>query len=201
MGLLAFIASIASSLAWPAVVLFLLFLLRPHLRGLTARLEELTLPGGTKAKFVTQLEAAREQSENIVLAEGEPLPQIGTAGVEQYLELANTSPEAAIMQAYKTLESIAITFQNKIPRRDRNNLARIILDLHRRERLESSWVELFEKIRRLRNLAVHAGAAQPITPGEAIEYASMCRLLSDKLYEIFGQLPEVEQNTEQRARL
>ncbi|HEY8871964.1 MAG TPA: hypothetical protein VIM52_02965 [Stellaceae bacterium] len=40
------------SLAWPAVAIFLIILLRPHFGGLAARVESLKLPGGTEAHFL-----------------------------------------------------------------------------------------------------------------------------------------------------
>ena len=62
MDWLTFISKLIGDLAWPAVVVCLLLLLRPYLGGLAQRLEELTLPGGARAKFRDDLEAAREQA-------------------------------------------------------------------------------------------------------------------------------------------
>src|SRR5207302_5028626 len=39
------------ALAWPAVAVFLIILLRPYFGGLAARVESLRLPGGTEAHF------------------------------------------------------------------------------------------------------------------------------------------------------
>lgn len=61
MGLLEFIASIIGSLAWPGVVLVVLWYNRKRLANLPDWLEELTLPGGAKIKFVRALEKARAQ--------------------------------------------------------------------------------------------------------------------------------------------
>lgn len=194
---LTFISKLVGSLAWPAVVVVLLFLLRPHLSGLTGRLEELTLPGGAKAKFVKQLDEARVQTEHIVLAEGVPAPspEVGPRGIEQFIALANLSPESAIMQTYKVLESIPLSFRHKIPPPHGRNLIEVMHYLHQKELLDSSWVKLFDRLRNLRNLSVHAGAAQRVTPGEAFEYQSLSRLLSDKLFEVLQKLPTIEQTT------
>jgi hypothetical protein len=64
-----FFASMVGSLAWPVVVVALLVLLRKHLASMAERLEELTLPGGAKAKFDRQLDAARTESEKIIVPE------------------------------------------------------------------------------------------------------------------------------------
>jgi hypothetical protein len=56
MDWLTFITKLVDAFVWPGLVLVLLWWLRPHLGGLARRLEELTLPGGAKAKFRQELE-------------------------------------------------------------------------------------------------------------------------------------------------
>ena len=58
MDTLTFISSIVRSLAWPAVVMFFLWLTRNSLGDLLDRLQELALPGGGKAKFGKVLKEA-----------------------------------------------------------------------------------------------------------------------------------------------
>jgi hypothetical protein len=58
MDALEFIASIIGSLAWPSVVLVVLWYNRQRLASLPDWIEELTLPGGTKIKFVRALASA-----------------------------------------------------------------------------------------------------------------------------------------------
>jgi hypothetical protein len=58
MDALEFIASIIGSLAWPGVVLVVLWYNRQRLASLPDWIEELTLPGGTKIKFVRALASA-----------------------------------------------------------------------------------------------------------------------------------------------
>jgi hypothetical protein len=60
MDLLAFILSMVGLLTWPAVVVVFLLLLKPHLKALAGRIEEMSLPGGIRAKFVKHPEAERE---------------------------------------------------------------------------------------------------------------------------------------------
>jgi hypothetical protein len=47
------------SLAWPAVAVVLILLLRPHFGGLAARVESLRLPGGAEAHFFSGDVAAK----------------------------------------------------------------------------------------------------------------------------------------------
>jgi hypothetical protein len=58
MDWLQFFASIIGSLAWPAVVLVVLWYNRHRLANLPDWIEELTLPGGTKVKFTRALDKA-----------------------------------------------------------------------------------------------------------------------------------------------
>jgi len=167
-------------------------LLRPHLGKLAARLVELSLPGGTKATFANELEAAQKQEEAIVQIEGRPIPPeklaIPSIGIERFIELAHVSPEGAVLESFKVLETIPETFKDRIPPH-RRSISAVVSHLHTIGALEYSWVDLFTRIRKLRNYAVHANAGQPITPGEAIEFQSLCRLLSDKLFDVFRNLP------------
>src|SRR5690242_4130833 len=76
----------------------------------------------------------------------------------------------------------------KIPPERRGGLAQVIEYLKHENLLDDSSVELFGRLRNLRNLAVHAGT-QRLTAGEALEYRALCRMLSDKLDEVFSKLP------------
>src|SRR5438270_10049019 len=70
MDVLTFISNLVGSLVWPVVVIVLLVFLRPRLEGLADRLQELSLPGGTKAKFEKRLDAARLESEKVNAGRG-----------------------------------------------------------------------------------------------------------------------------------
>ena len=59
-----FIASLIASLAWPAVIVVALVLVRKQLGGLAGRLEELSVPGG-HAKFTSILKEAGSQAEQL----------------------------------------------------------------------------------------------------------------------------------------
>jgi hypothetical protein len=64
MDWLQFFASIIGSLAWPSVVVALLFMLRGQMAGLVGRLEELAF-GGAKAKFAMALEQGKANTEQL----------------------------------------------------------------------------------------------------------------------------------------
>lgn len=100
-----FISSIIGSLAWPAVVAYLLYLLRAQLGSLAARLTELTLPGGTKALFSAELIAAKDEalilaarSESTVLPATERRDEFHGAAEKSTFEGAGRSARQRITQ-------------------------------------------------------------------------------------------------------
>src|SRR5687768_3735008 len=110
MGWKAFVASIVGSLAWPSVVTLLLFLLRGQIASLAQRLEELTLPGGAKAKFRGQLDLARQQAEETGLESG---PAVPLTADDPYVDLANRYPAAAVLQSFKEVEAAILRYNER----------------------------------------------------------------------------------------
>ena len=100
-------ALVISSLSWPAVVCLLLFLLRKNLSGIAERIEEVSLPGGAKAKFVKAMEKVHTEAE---LVESTNLTSVTSISPrdETRLQLAEQFPEAAIIDAYKEVEGSII---------------------------------------------------------------------------------------------
>jgi len=117
---LTFIGKIIGDLVWPAVAVFLLLLRRPYLGGLARRLEELTLPGGARAKFREELEAAREQAIPVLGFTPRSLTaaqdgDVAEGGESQFLHLAAMFPEAAILQSYQEIERIMMKYASDPP--------------------------------------------------------------------------------------
>jgi Domain of unknown function (DUF4145) len=104
----------------------------------------------------------------------------------KFLELAESFPEAAIIESFKVIEDLlsAIGTHMKLPRP--KNLRAIIDELHRREMIDSATRDLFNTLREARNAAAHAGGNKRITPGEAVEYADHTDRLSSRLHHALG---------------
>ena len=173
----AFIASIFGSLAWPFVVITLLVLLRKHLPGLAKRIEEITLPGGVKAKFDKALDEGRIESE-LVPAESWPVDRKVTIQDERHLELAKQFPEAAVMEAYKVVEKLLLQLRSRLDLPSRTNLRGVVSHLVERGVLTREVQPLFESFQQARNASAHVGDANKITPGEAIAYMEQAELLA-----------------------
>ncbi len=187
MDWLQFIASLVGSLAWPLVVALLLILLRGQLSGLAERLEELTLPGGAKAKFEKQLAKAIVTSEQIDWAPDVQHIQPQQAGGES-LQLAKAFPEAAVLEAFKEVESLLIKIRSRLPGTSARSLNIVIQRLLDMNYIDENAYELFQNLREARNAAAHARTANGITPGEALEYQYRAGLMKELLQNTLFQL-------------
>jgi len=193
MDWLTFISKLIGDLAWPAVVIVLIWYLRPHLGSLAKRLEELSLPGGASAKFRKELEEAKEQAAP-VLDFGTPridtrhtTIQAPMGGEDQFIQLAAMFPEAAISQSYQEIERIIGDHAAGINlRRDRP--MEVVRHLQELGLVDRATVGLFNRLRVLRNEAAHNGGRLRLSLDEAIEYRALCRSLADALDFAFQKL-------------
>src|SRR5947209_17172204 len=100
MGWLEFFASIIGSLAWPGVVLLVLWYNRQRLANLPDLIDELTLPGGAKIKFVRALARASVEA-NLLASEAPDIAHAkGQVESDASSELAGQFPEAVVVQSF-----------------------------------------------------------------------------------------------------
>ncbi|MCB0339254.1 MAG: hypothetical protein KDD53_06605 [Bdellovibrionales bacterium] len=159
MDWLTFISNLADSLAWPAAVVLIVFSLR-------SRIEEL-IPYLRRLKYKDlELEFA-EKLESIAVEVQESLPQVGAPTVIQgpspetarYKELARLSPSAAVVEGWKELELSMVkllTRHNQVDESQKNRPpGRLVANLDRIPDVSPSLIRAIDRIRRLRNAAVH----------------------------------------------
>jgi hypothetical protein len=193
MDWLTFISQMAAALAWPTVVVVLLFLLRPYFGGLAARLESLKLPGGAEAKFREELARAKVdvqalQQRTASVRTNDAAPDLGEFRQknEEYLELSRNFPEAAIMYSFQEVEQV---FDEIAPRLDvpRGHPRAVIEALQRRELIDRQLRDLYQRLSNLRNVAVHRGAVT-LTQDEALKYRDLARAAAFQLRGILERL-------------
>lgn len=180
MDWLTFIAQMVGALAWPLVVVVLLFLLRPYFGGLAGRLESLKLPGGTEAKFREELARAKEdvqvlqqQTGSVRTLDAAPdFDEIWQKN-EEYLELSKNFPEAAIMYSFQEVEHVLEEIAPKLDVPHGRPRA-VIEALQRRELIDGQLNDLYRRLSNLRNVAVHRGAVT-LSQDEALEYRNLAR--------------------------
>jgi hypothetical protein len=193
MDWLTFIVRMTSALAWPLVVIVLIVVFRNHLAGLARRIQELRLPGGTKAKFVKELEEVRRTSQaveitkrftrgNVRIQEGRFL----SSGELAIARVASTLPESVIFESYNEIEQVILRHFEKLPESARGESpADLIEMLFKASFLDAKAKALYEELRSLKNTASHTSTH--ITPGEALEYREHATLFADLLSEAIDQ--------------
>ncbi|MEH2592224.1 hypothetical protein [Bradyrhizobium sp. AZCC 1721] len=188
----AFIAAIVGSLAWPIVVLSLLFILRKQLVALAERLQEFSL-GGAKATFEKQLETARKEAEKLPPSSPSPdeIPDdqriVPLTDEKKFLRLANEFPEAAITEVYKDIEGILFRIGD-ILGIQRTSADRIMNELYERREVDENARDLFHTLRRARNLSAHGKGDRRVSPGEALDYRDHSGRLMTSLSFVLGKL-------------
>jgi hypothetical protein len=193
MDWLQFIAAVVGHLAWPAVLLVLLFFLRTQIASLAFQLEELTLPGGAKAKFDKQLDQARQESEKVQIERSDAIPDQSQSR-DRDAELAEKFPEAAVVEAFRKLELKLQVIKLHMPmlplRTTMVALVQTMLDL---QLIDAHEYELYINLREARNAAVHARVR--LTPGEAFEYQQRAAIMSGVLDRVLNSLKGREIDT------
>jgi uncharacterized protein YutE (UPF0331/DUF86 family) len=178
------------ALAWPGVVVVLLFLLRPHFAGLAARLQTLKLPGGGEAQFFRmELEKAKADAQSIRQRTGKTFTRDAAPDIEKirseddaFHELSKMFPEAAVMQSFleveQALDDLAVKLN--LPR----GRARVVVEtLRQRALMDDELHDLYKRLSNLRNIAAHRSAGN-ITQDEAVEYRSLAVAAASQLRRI-----------------
>jgi hypothetical protein len=184
-----FIASLVSSLAWPALLAFFLWLIRKRIGALLSRLIELHLPGGAKAVFAQELDRGRDALEKIEFKVArrartrDSLPP----DLQSIKEEIKESPQWVIALAYTDIEALLSEAKEKLHLSSRMPYTAVIKALVQKEYVENGALELFESLRRARNAVVHAPSRE-VTVGEAVEYQIQAAGLSIILTEAIKKL-------------
>jgi hypothetical protein len=160
MGILEFISSILSALAWPIAVIFIVIILRRPLRHLLLRLETLRGPG-VEATFERQIEEAKDEVASAVA--GSPQVQRSEESrqerleVDDLLQLADVSPRAAILEAWLRVESALAEAAAKLdlPPNMRRGTLLFIETLERQGVMSPEVGRAIRRLRNLRNVVVH----------------------------------------------
>ncbi len=183
-----FVASIVSSVAWPAVLALLLILLRHKLTGLADRLIELNLPGGVKASFRQDLEVGRAITDRI------PQSSVAIASPEVAKEIdifnkvAVDSPPGAIILSFieieKKLQAIAI----KLGKPYWSDQRKLMRELVQRNLVDPKAVQLFISLKNARNSAAHASGGVDLSTAQASEYIRQSGVLTALLQEAANKL-------------
>ena len=158
MDWLQFAASVIDSLAWPAVGLIIVIILRKLLAGLLPLLRKLKYKE-LEVEFDREVRELREEAASALppLPTSVPPPIPAESGL---LQLASTSPRAAVVEAWLLVEAAALRaleargIQSETGRPlSGPQLTRALMH---GEILDNAARAVFDRLRMLRNQAVHA---------------------------------------------
>lgn len=186
MDLLAFFASLVSSLAWPVTIVVVVLALRRPIAHLLPELRELHYKD-IRVEFGRKLEEIEAQVNRAQLPEGSGELSVPTSNsypktFQEYVaRIAEISPRAAIAEAWRFVEGglHEIAKQHDLP--PPTSAPAIEHFLRRHGRVPDTAANLLWELRQLRNRAVHAGDFD-LTSEQAREYGELAVRLIAALY-------------------
>jgi hypothetical protein len=198
MDWLQFISAMVGNLAWPVVVLIVVFAIRKHLGSLTDRILELSF-GGASMKFGKLLSKGAEIIEEspVQLPSAEPqLPLPAREAPEGQPAPANqggwSDPFATkggifnIFSAYEMTERILGDIGELLDVKTRSGPT-IMRMLLKRDLVAPQLVELFETLRQGRNAVAHGSTSMP-NEAETAEFMRQALYLNIALYQVLKSL-------------
>ena len=171
---LQFTSSIIGSLAWPAAVVWLAYLLRSPLAKLIPRVRAVKY-GDLHVDIGEQIEAAKEQAE----AESETAPPEPPEPPQSFKSLALADPRAAILSSWLPVE----VELNELASRcglEKSPTLRQIEHLKRTGVLSESLVNNLHHLRQIRNTAVHV-TGDSVNFDDAIKMGELCQMAAAQL--------------------
>lgn len=172
-NVIASIASVLGAWAWPAVIALLLFLLRPQLGALAQRLNELTLPGGAKASFHSELEATKAQAISLTArAEGSSTIE-STISIER-LEPIN-SPSELIRKSFEEIDEFISAHIKNLPIEAKRAPADFLFYEIERKLGRKDVYDLYANLRRMHTTAMQSKPGN-LRHEDAIQYIELCTI-------------------------
>ena len=178
MDLLTFIAELAKAFAWPVCVVILAYLFRHSFQALLPTIKKLKYKE-FEADFTKNLEQAEIEAQKVSLPTSDEAQQVVVGlrepAVDKYRRLADVSPRAAVIEAWRDVElalsAVATGYDYDDPQFDRYpNIGYVISRLMDEGKLDESARHFLDQLRHLRNQAAHARDVD-LNADEAFQFA------------------------------
>lgn len=187
MDVLQFVSSIIGSLAWPAAVVWLAFLLRAPLAKLIPRVRGVKY-GDLHVDIAAQIEDVKEQVEDVkeqVEASGEAPTPPPPEPTLSFQSLAKADPRAAILSAWipVEIELNAIAEKTGLTLVSGKPAMSQLMELQKMGALDNFMARTLAKLRRIRNAAVHV-TGDSVNYDDAIGMGEMCGWVTEQLKRI-----------------
>ena len=181
MNWMEFIAAIVNALAWPAVLIVAIVLLRKPLVRLIPLLRHLKY-GGLELEFAKGVQGARKAAEATLAPLAAPAARVPE--VDSLLQLAAESPRLAVVEAWRLVESSAhrACAAWGVPVERGRPFAGLELTYALRLEgvLDDATLSMMNRLRSLRNQAVHAGEFF-VDEASAREYVQLAVALAQRI--------------------
>lgn len=192
MDALTFIADVIGSLAWPVTVIIIFMILRRPLMSLFPLVQRLRFQG-IELDFSRQVQALALEVHH-QLPQPSQSPDRRQAMRSHWVELAQLSPRAVVLEAWLQVEKAAVQASQRrgLNLRSAEVRSPLILGeaLEQAGVLEGSTAGIYHQLRNLRNAAAHASDFA-FTPDSAIEYADLAARLTEFLQGISEKVQPV----------
>ena len=191
MDWLAFFSSAISTLAWPAALIILFFIIRKELPKIAGSLRKVKYKD-VELEFGSAIKAiAEDVKDSVPPTKSKNIAGKPTDEIKSSLEaVADISPRAAILEAWIQVEAAAADVINKKGLGGKARYvgpARLRDYLQKENILNSKQVHIFEKLRYLRNEAVHVHDAE-FTQAAVASYIESAVLIASYLEELANDL-------------
>ena len=186
MNSLEFIEKMVGHLIWPGFAAVILFMLRNHLIEIVHLMKTLKIPGLEIAFQELRSEAAAAQLPP-------PDPQVQNNEENRtFLELADSSPTAAILHSWQNVEREIGDLLDKYnvahPQDGALPSMAPVRALYRMEIIDPNTLGVLHQLRRVRNEVVHA-PGRAVTLGGALEFRQLSQAVISKLRELGSRPP------------
>ncbi|UFZ04685.1 hypothetical protein LQG66_36845 [Bradyrhizobium ontarionense] len=163
MNWLQFIADIVGHLAWPVVVLIIVFAVRKHLGSLAERILELSF-GGATVKFDKLLSTGAELIEQAKEEEPEETAEEMTKTLSKHIDRlkdlrSQPADEGQAMVLFKDIELKLINIGIALglaPQKGRLHARDVVRHLRSQKQIDSGFAKLFDTLQEGRNVLAHA---------------------------------------------
>lgn len=203
MDWLTFTSTLIGNIAWPIATLGIVLVLREPIKGLLALVSRVKV-SAVEVEFDRKLEIAKEEASSNL-----PQPLTGSVNLDatvdsKLLKLAEASPRAAVMEAWRHVEAAALLAAKSLVREEKfkskTMTFRAIQIIEAADIIPQSIVDLLRKLRSLRNDAAHAPEFS-LTISSAIEYFELAAQVVGYLRNLTAMQRSEEQLKEASPRL
>lgn len=181
------LASIIHTLAWPAVVVAIVVVLRKQFETLLARQDDATSSRDWKKRFTQFLNEGRRYAE--WLGARHELPKVAAPAASAASDARHDSPVTIILLTYQSLLDILLEAKKALNLSADSVPQQIITALVCQKLLSDRANELFNSMTDARNAAIHCSEKDAITDGEANEYRLQADVMTKLLRQALSRPP------------